>query len=31
VLAGDINLDQAVDMFYEAMNEALALGKEEIE
>lgn len=30
VLAGDIDLDQAVDMFFEAMNEALELGKEEI-
>ncbi|MCP4403223.1 MAG: extracellular solute-binding protein [bacterium] len=30
LLAGDVDLDGAVDMFYEAMNEAFELGKEEI-
>ena len=30
LLAGDVDLDGAVDMFYAGMNEAFALGKEEI-
>ena len=30
LLAGDVDMDGAIDMFYAAMNEAFALGKEEI-
>ena len=30
LLAGEVDLDGAINMFYETMNEAFALGKEEI-